>query len=129
MSTLVKEGGLIVAAAESHAAEINRRLGAEAVGSTRTVLDSLSNRTSTQAKRTADLGDLTEEQGDHLVVLLDLFGQAKDSAKRAFQGQEVKLGSEFKVGVNTPADLASVLERATVVAASCAKEENVAALA
>src|SRR6266853_3824699 len=129
MSTLVKEGELIVSTAEGHPDEMNRRLGATAVSETRTVLDSLSNRASKQAQKTADLGDMTGEQTDQLVVLLDSFGQAKDTAKRAFKGQDVKLGTEFKVGVNSPSDLGSVLERAKIVLASCAKEANAAALA
>jgi hypothetical protein len=129
MSTLVKEGELVVAAAESHPEEMNRRLGATAVAGTRAVLDSLSNRTSKQAEKTADLGDLTGEQSDHVVALLDLFGQAKETAKRAFKGQDVKLGSEFQVGVNSPADLGSVLQRVKIVRDSCATAENAAALA
>ena len=63
------------------------------------------------------------------MVLLDLFGRVKDTARRAFKGQDVKLGSDFKVGVNSPADLASVLERTKVARDSCAKEGNAAALA
>src|SRR5438445_12775271 len=43
MSLLVKEGELIVTAAESHPGEMTKRLGATALAETRTVLDSLSN--------------------------------------------------------------------------------------
>src|SRR5205814_9880098 len=56
--------------------------------------------------------------------VLDLFGKAKDSAKRAFAGQTVKRKNEFQIGVNDPADLGSVLSRAGIVLASARRAEN-----
>ena len=54
---------------------------------------------------------------------------ARETAKRAFKGQDVKLREEFQVGVNKPNDLGSVLQRARIVLASLQKAANTAALA
>ena len=61
MSALVKEGKLILTAAESHLEEMTRRLGNSTVSNTRTVLASLSEQTSEQAQKTSDAGEFTEE--------------------------------------------------------------------
>jgi hypothetical protein len=54
---------------------------------------------------------------------------AKKSAKKAFKGQDVKLRSEFQVGINKPQDLASILSRARIIRDASKDADNAAALA
>ncbi|MDQ3197920.1 MAG: hypothetical protein M3Q46_01820 [Verrucomicrobiota bacterium] len=60
--------------------------------------------------------------------MLDLFGGLKSAAKKAFRGDDVKLREQFKVGINTPKDLGSILARAKAARDSGALAENVGPL-
>jgi hypothetical protein len=91
-------------------------------------LEGLGGLNAAKAATRARTGELTQQQNDAVVEMLDLFGKVKESAKLAFAGQDVKLRQEFLIGVNEPNDLASVLERAKTVAASAKSEANPEAL-
>jgi hypothetical protein len=54
-----------------------------------------------QASDSADIGDLTAAQEVAMTALLDRIKMARDTAKRAFKGQTVKLHEEFQVGNNS----------------------------
>ena len=128
-ATLTQEADYILDASDEHAAEIDPRLEDGYVAKVRTLLGSVRGDTSGQKSKVADVAGLTGAQNDALTHLNDLVSRAKDSAKRAFPGQDVKLRSEFQVGITTPGDLASVLSRARIVSDSCAKDSNAAPLA
>src|SRR5205823_5902132 len=76
----------------------------------------------------AQTGGLTQQQNDSIARMLELFGNVKDTAKRAFAGQDVKLRQEFQIGVNDPNDLGSILGRAKIVLASAKTAANASAL-
>jgi hypothetical protein len=78
----------------------------------RGLLGQLGGKGGSAGAQTAVTGDLTQQQDDAIAEMLDLFGKLKDSAKKAFKGQDVKLREEFQVGINSPSDLASILDRA-----------------
>ena len=82
----------------------------------------------TATRPVAGVATLTASQNDALINLNDLVSRAKESAKRAFAGQDVKLRNEFQVGIHSPGDLASVLGRARIVRDSCSNG-NATALA
>ena len=128
-ATLTQEADYILDASEEHAAEINPRLEDGLVASLRTLLGKLSGDTSGQKSKVADVANLTGAQNAALDDLNDLVSRAKDSAKRAFAGEDVRLRNEFQVGINSPGDLASILSRARIVRDSCAKDTNAPLLA
>ena len=65
-----------------------------------------------QGGKTGDAGDLTVEQRAAFAEVERLTAGARRSARQAFPGDQVKLHSEFQVGITEPQDLASQLERA-----------------
>jgi hypothetical protein len=125
---LLQEGDGILDAAESHTA-INARLAAGYVAAIRAVANSIPGLISAQKQRTAITGNLTRDQNAKLATVKDLMGRARETAKRAFPGQTVKLREQFQIGINTPGTLADVLNRARIIRASCADAANAPALA
>jgi len=65
-----------------------------------------------QGGKTGDAGSLTTEQKAAFAEALRLASAARRSARNAFPGDDVKLHSEFQVGINEPLDQGSVLARA-----------------
>ena len=128
-ATLTQEADYILDASEEHAAEIDPRLEEKYVATMRALLGTVTGGTSAQKSQTSDVAGLTGAQNDALLDLNDLVSRAKDSGKRAFGGQDVKLRNEFQVGITTPGDLASVLSRARIVRDSCARDPNAPVLA
>ena len=128
MSTLLYEGDLIITATEGQAAFATKRLPANFVTDVRTKLTDLGGKTSAKQAQAAQTGGLTQQQNDSIARMLELFGNVKDTAKRAFAGQDVKLRQEFQIGVNNPNDLGSILGRAKIVLASAKTAANAAAL-
>jgi hypothetical protein len=124
---LTQEADYILDASEAHD-EINARLPANFVSQQRSRLDSVRGADSSQKGKIANVGGLTASQDSAWSVLNELVSQARDSAKRAFKGQDVKLRNEFQVGINSPGDLASVLQRARIVRDSAANAGNATAL-
>jgi hypothetical protein len=56
-------------------------------------------------------------------------GDARESAKLAFKGQDVKLREQFQVGVHKPHDLQSQLQRARTILAGLQDAANASLLA
>jgi hypothetical protein len=127
LGLLTQEGDYILDAAEANAA-INGRLPENFVTQQRTLLTTVRGASSTQKSKTAGVGGYTIGQDEALTTLNDLVSRAKESAKRAFKGQDVKLRNEFQVGINSPGDLASVLGRARIVRDSATIAGNATAL-
>lgn len=127
ISTLLDQGDKIVAAAEANT-PINTRLPASYVTESRTLIGDVTSGDATQKGDVGEIGTLTIAQNDALTVLQPLIAGAKDTAKRAFKGNDAKLHSEFQVGINKPTDLASVLERVRIVSASLKNAANLTAL-
>ncbi len=65
-----------------------------------------------QGGKTGEAGDLTADQKLAFAEVERLISAARSSAHRAFPGDDVKLRSEFQVGIHKPQDLGSVLTRA-----------------
>jgi len=128
LATLLQGGDAICDAAEAHAATLGARLPANYVAETRSLLATVASEDAAQKAAGGDVGTLTREQNARLHAVQDLLGNVRDTAKRAFKGQNVKLRDEFQVGINKPADLAAVLQRARIVLASCQNADNAAAL-
>src|SRR5437867_11566946 len=102
-ATLTEEADYILDAAEANAAEIDPRLEDGHVASMRTLLGTVTGKTSGQKSQVSEVAGLTNEQNTAWADLNDLVSRAKESAKRAFGGQDVKLRNEFQVGITTPA--------------------------
>jgi len=124
LSVLERDGDLILTAAGKYAAQLNPRLPDGHVAAARTLLQQLGTDEAKQKSDAGDLGDLTLAQDEKAKLLLQLLSDAKETAKKAFKHQDVKLSSEFQVGVNKPNDLTSVLGRARIILASLQKAAN-----
>jgi hypothetical protein len=129
LAILSQEGDAILDAAEAHATELAARLPSSRIAETRALHEQVSGNSTGQKGKAAAVGALTQQQNAHLTELTRLLSNCRDTAKRAFKGQDVKLREEFQVGINKPVDLASVLSRARITLAACQKPDNAAALA
>lgn len=65
-----------------------------------------------QGSKTGDAGNLTTEQSAAFAEVERLTSAARRSARQAFPGDDVKLRSEFQVGINEPQDQGSIIARA-----------------
>ncbi len=74
-----------------------------------------------QAGAVGEISTLTKEQSLAYAETKRLMSAARRSAGYAFPGQDALLHAEFKVGVHEPQDLASELERASIIQASSVK--------
>jgi hypothetical protein len=95
------EADYIADAAEKHPAEINARLPADFVAQQRTLLGTVRGAINTQAGDTATVGELTDSQNDAMTTLNDRVANGRESAKRAFKSQDVRLRNAFQVGINS----------------------------
>jgi hypothetical protein len=74
-----------------------------------------------QGGKTGDVGDLTAEQRFAFNEVERLTAGARRTARQAFPGEDVKLRSEFQIGVNEPNDLGSKIARAEKTLAAAQK--------
>ena len=84
-----------------------------------TALAAVRTQVQNQGGKTGDAGDLTADQRAAFAEVERLTAGARRSARQAFPGEDVKLHTEYQVGINDPQDLAALLARAqkTLVAA------------
>ena len=80
-----------------------------------------------QSGATGAIGTLTQAQAEAYTELERLMASARRSASLAFPKNDVRLRSEFQVGISEPRDLASELDRAGKIAAACALHADVLA--
>ena len=114
LATLLRDGDAITTAAETRA-ELNPRLPAGYVAGTRTLLTTVSADDAAAKGKKGGVGTLTQDQNAKFDSLISCIARARKTAGLAFKGQDVKLHEEFQVGVNSPNDLASVLQRARII--------------
>jgi hypothetical protein len=129
LAVLLRDGEAICDAADKYAADLGARLPGGYAVEARTLLGKVSTGDAAQKGGAATVGTLTQEQNAKLQVVQDKLNGARDTAKRAFKGSDVKLHEEFQVGVNKPSDMASILQRARIVLTACQNADNAAALA
>ncbi len=129
IAVLLYEGSPIVAAAKKYASQLQARFSAERVAQIETLLGQVSQQQSDQKEAAGELGELTQEQNTALKPLFKWMSRARDTAKLAFKGQDVKLREQFQVGVTKPNTLGAHKERARTVITSCRNADNTAALA
>jgi hypothetical protein len=128
VSLLVQEAELILNAADAATAQISPRLPQGHVAGARALAEEVSQLDTKQKSDAGELGTLTADQNAKLAALQEQLGRARETGKRAYKGNDVKLREEFQVGINKPSDLASILQRAKIVLASLQKSGNAAAL-
>jgi hypothetical protein len=129
ITTLTLEGDYILQACNAHEGDLTERIPIVFVSESRSILTNLNKSMAGQQSSVAGVGSLTKAQNAKLAVLEDLMNRVRRSAKLAFKNEDVKLHSEFQVGVNKPSDLGSTIARARILATSCASSDNAAALA
>lgn len=126
-SVLQMEGDGILKAAEAHADQMAARLPKEFLAEARTALGKVANMEAAQQSAIAAVSQLTNQLSDKQAAVEMYIAKVKETAKRAFKAQDGKLRSEFQVAAKG-GGVAGMLERARIMAASCAKPENAAAL-
>lgn len=133
LAILSLNGKAILDAAVKYAAQIGARLSPARVTELQGYLQSVTDGVAVQKGKSGDVGDLTAEQNRLLKEVNGHLAEARKFAKRAFPGQTVKLHEQFQVGEADTAhkkrDLASIVERARIVLASCRNAANATALA
>ena len=125
---LLQEGDAILTAGEANAAALAARLPAGFLAAARPLIKQVSDLDAAQKSQAATAGTLTLAQQTALDTLNASVSSLRDTAKKAFKGNDVKLRDEFQVGINKPADLGSVLHRARILHASALKADNAATL-
>jgi hypothetical protein len=125
---LLQEADTIVHAAETHSSELALRLPAGFASATRPLIKQASDQDAAAKIQAANVGELTTSQQNIFADLNRLLGNLRDTAKKAFKGSDVKLHDEFQVGINKPADLASVLQRARIMLTAARQTTNANAL-
>jgi hypothetical protein len=128
LTLLLQDGDTIVTAAEANAAALTARLPAGFLAATRPLIRQVSDQDAAQKGLAGTAGTLTAEQDAKLATLTASTTNLRETAKKAFKGNDVKLHDEFQVGINKPTSLAAVLQRARIMLASAQKAENAAAL-
>lgn len=126
--TLIAEGELIVSAAEKYASDISARLRQSGyIPACRTMLTELTGNSANQNLVGAKIGSLTVEQDKALSRVERLLTKIRDTAKRAFPGQQVKLHEAFHVGDGT-SSLASVIVQGLEIVEAAKESSNAAGL-
>jgi hypothetical protein len=114
---LTHQGGLVIAAAKSHA-EIGTRLNPTYLTAADALCAKVADDATGQKNAKGELGNLTTAQQQNLATLHTCMAQAAKTAKLAFNGQTVKLHQEFQIGAHDKNDLASFLSRCDIVLSS-----------
>ena len=127
LAELLRSGNLILIAGEADSA-VAGRLPTGFIAGARTLWQDLGGADTAQAMAKGAAGDLTKEEMAKRTALQAATQPLKDTAKKAFSGQDVKLHDEFQVGINEPHDTASLLRRAGIMLASATETANAAAL-
>jgi hypothetical protein len=128
LSLLLKEADIILTAAEENSATLIERLADPFLADTRALLTKVGCDVTDQKGAAGGLGTMTLAQQSAATVMQEIFANAKETAKKAFKGNPVKLHEEFQVGIHKPVDLSSVLNRARIVLASLKNAANIPAL-
>jgi hypothetical protein len=126
VSTLIHDGGLILAAGLAHA-EVAGRLPVGYLPEAQTFLGKVTADNTGQKGKKGALGNLTLAQTQAVKNIQHSMNQARKTAKLAFPGQTVKLHEEFQTGVHEKFDLSSFLTRADIILASVQTAENLPA--
>jgi len=128
LPVLLQDGDTIVTAAEANAAALTARLPAGFLAATRPLIQQVSDQDAAQKGLAGTAGTLTAEQDAKLATLTASTTNLRETAKKAFKGNTVKLHDEFQVGINKPSGLGAVIQRARIMLASAQTAENAAAL-
>jgi len=127
LAELLRSGGLILTAGETDLA-VSARLPALFISNARTLWTNLGGEDATQAMKKGASGDLTKEETAQRDALKFAVKQLKDTAKKAFSGQDVKLHDEFQIGITEPHNTGELLRRGAIMLASAKDTANAAAL-
>ena len=127
LATLLRDGDGIVTATEAHP-ELGPRLAENLLTDTRALLGTVTAGDTAAKGKKGNVGTLTKEQNRLLKIVNSRMTKARATAALAFPEDSVKLRSAFCVGVNTPSDLPSILQRARTVVASLRDAANLPAV-
>jgi len=128
ISILVQDGDYILKAAEARTGELAARIKPEVIASVRSLHTSVKDKIPVQASAKAGVGELTVAQDAAWKVAKKLVSKARETAVKAFPGQDVKLHNEFQVGHSDATNLADFLQNVRIIEASCKVAANAAAM-
>jgi hypothetical protein len=127
LPVLVGEGKLILDAGTAHP-DISTHLPANYLTDTTVVWGKVKAQGVDQKTKRAQTGTLSQAQLDEIHTFHKLVSDARETAKLAFVGQDVKLREQFQVGIHKPHDLQSQLQRGRTVVGGLEAAENQAGL-
>jgi hypothetical protein len=127
VEALILNAGYILPTVGKYRTILGERVDDDDIATATTLWKGLKGDVATQKGKVADTGTLTKEQNALLKTLKDWMGRVRRTAPKAFPDDSVKLHSEFQVGVEKD-KLGAILESAGIMAAACAKTENIPAL-
>jgi hypothetical protein len=123
LSGLLRAGDNIKNAVQDddYATKMQERLGATIAADLTALLDDVRQQLRDQTGKTSEAGGTTQQQTAAFDEVERLTSGARRSARLAFPGEDVKLRSEFQVGIDSPKTLAAELERANLIKAACTR--------
>lgn len=122
VSILIRDAQLMAGALRDDiGGPVVKRLPTTFVDKFATQINQVSTGSTGQKAAAGNTGQLTQAQNSGATEVKRLTAGARNTAKLAFPDNDVVLRQEFQVGNSDPADLATLLERATTVHASCIK--------
>jgi hypothetical protein len=127
---LLGAGDTITGAAldTANAPRLNLRLKPPYVSDTVALILDIRAKMEARAGKQGDLATLTVAEQKLIKAVLDQMSKARETAKRAFKANPVKLHDEFRVG-QSDKSAGGILGNARIVSASLKKTENTAPLA
>src|SRR5687767_13992155 len=117
VAVLVSESDFITNAFTANTVPMTIRLNAPFNAETIALTALIVQQGTKQKSDGADIGDLSLAQSVALTAMNAHIKSARNTAKRAFKGQTVKLHEEFQVG-EAADELEAVMERAGIISAS-----------
>ena len=127
---LLGAGDIITGAAldTDYATALNLRLKPPYVADTVTLIADIRAKHTARAGQQGDIGTLTLAEQKLVKALLALMSQARETAKRAFMSNTVKLHDQFCMG-KSDKSAAGILGNARIISASIKTTDNAPALA
>ena len=134
LALLALEAKRILDAGDKYAARLATRIPPTWLADLRTELGVINTASGTRQTLKGEIGSLTQDQNTAIEDVTHQLGELRKFAKKAFQGQDVKLHEQFGVAADGKAksghhDLATLQQRARDVLANARAATNAAALA
>jgi hypothetical protein len=112
-----------------YATSLNLRLAPPYISDSVALIADIRSKHTARAGKQGDIGTLTLAEQKLLKALLDLMSKARETAKRAFKGDKVKLHDQFCMGKGkTDKSAAGILSNGRIISGAIKSTDNAAAM-